>query len=93
MVSIIAGLIAGSVALVGFGIDSLIEVASAAALLWRLYHDFNPSRREQVERTTLRMVGWCFIALPLYIAYESVSTLIRHEAPEQSIPGITPPPL
>ena len=88
VVSIIAGLIAGSVSLVGYGLDSAIEVASGAALLWLLHHDPNPSRREQVERTTLRIVGWCFIVLAAYIAYESGSTLIRHEAPERSIPGI-----
>jgi divalent metal cation (Fe/Co/Zn/Cd) transporter len=87
-VSIVAGLIAGSVSLVGFGLDSLIEVASGGALLWRLHHDLNPSRREQVERTTLKIVGLCFIALAVYILYESGSTLIRHEAPERSIPGI-----
>ena len=86
--SIAAGFIAGSVSLVGFGLDSLIEVTSGAALLWRLHHDFNPSRREQVERATLRIVGWCFIALAAYMLYESGSTLIRHEAPERSIPGI-----
>src|SRR5215472_3963740 len=68
LVSIVAGLIAGSVALVGFGLDSVIEVASGMALLWRLHHDFNASRREQIERTTLRIVGACFIALALYIA-------------------------
>jgi divalent metal cation (Fe/Co/Zn/Cd) transporter len=88
VVSIVAGLIAGSVSLVGFGLDSAIEVASGAALLWRLHHDLNPSRREQVERTTLRIVGWCFTALAAYIAYKSVSTLIRHKAPDRSIPGI-----
>jgi divalent metal cation (Fe/Co/Zn/Cd) transporter len=88
LVSIVAGLIAGSVSLVGFGLDSAIEVASGTALLWRLHHDLNPSRREQVERTTLKIVGWCFIALAVYISYESGSTLIRHEAPERSIPGI-----
>ena len=88
LVSVISGLIAGSVSLVGFGLDSAIEVASGAALLWRLHHDLDPSRREQVERITLRIVGWCFIALSAYIAYESASTLIRHEAPERSIPGI-----
>src|SRR5258708_35149586 len=87
LVSIVAGLIAGSVSLVGFGLDSLIEVASGVALLWGLHHDLNPSRREQVERTTLRIVGWCFIALTLYISYESGSTLIRHEAPERSNAG------
>jgi threonine/homoserine/homoserine lactone efflux protein len=65
-------------------LDSVIEVASGAALLWRLHHDVNPSRREQAERTTLRAVGGCFIALAVYILYESGSTLIRHEAPERS---------
>jgi divalent metal cation (Fe/Co/Zn/Cd) transporter len=88
LVSIIAGLIAGSVSLIGFGLDSLIEVTSGAALLWRLHHDLDHSRRERVERTTLQIVGWCFVALALYIAYQSGSTLIRHEVPERSIPGI-----
>jgi hypothetical protein len=87
LVSISAGLIAGSVALVGFGLDSVIEVASGMALLWRLHHDLDPSRREELERTTVRIVGWCFLALALYVLYESGSTLIRHEAPETSILG------
>lgn len=88
LVSIIAGFIAGSVSLIGFGLDSLIEVTSGTALLWRLRHDVNPHRREQVERMTLRIVGTSFVALALYIVYESVSALIRYEAPERSIPGI-----
>jgi divalent metal cation (Fe/Co/Zn/Cd) transporter len=88
LVSLIAGVIAGSVSLVGFGLDSLIEVTSGAALLWRLHHDWNASRREQVERTTLRLVGWCFIALACYILYDSGSSLIHHEPPQRSIPGI-----
>jgi divalent metal cation (Fe/Co/Zn/Cd) transporter len=86
--SIIAGLLAGSVSLVGFGFDSLIEVASGAALLWRLHHDMDTSRREQAERTALRAVGACFVVLALYIVYESSSTLIRHVRPERSIAGI-----
>jgi len=88
LVSIVAGLIAGSVSLIGFGLDSVIEVTSGTALLWRLHHDLNASRREQVERATLRIVGSCFIALAVYILFESVSTLIRNEVPERSIPGI-----
>jgi divalent metal cation (Fe/Co/Zn/Cd) transporter len=87
-VSIVAGLISGSVSLVGFGLDSLIEVTSGAALLWRLHHDLNPSRREQVERTTLRVVGGCFVALAAYMIFESGSTLIGHEIPDRSTPGI-----
>jgi len=88
LVSIVAGAVAGSVSLVGFGLDSLIEVTSGAALLWRLHHGLDHSRREQVERTTLRVVGGCFVALALYILYESGSALVGHEAPERSIPGI-----
>jgi divalent metal cation (Fe/Co/Zn/Cd) transporter len=88
LVSIVAGAIAGSVSLIGFGLDSIIEVTSGAALLWRLHHDLDHSRREQVERTTLLIVGGCFIALAVYILYESATTLIGHEVPERSIPGI-----
>jgi divalent metal cation (Fe/Co/Zn/Cd) transporter len=88
LVSIAAGILAGSVSLIGFGLDSLIEVTSGAALLWRLHHDLDHSRREQVERITVKIVGWCFVALALYIVYESGSTLIRHEAPQRSIAGI-----
>ncbi len=91
LISIVAGLIAGSVSLIGFGLDSLIEVTSGAALLWRLHHDLDPSRREQVERITLRIVGGCFITLALYILYKSGSTLIGHEISEPSIPGIKSP--
>ena len=57
LVSIVAGAIAGSVSLIGFGLDSIIEVTSGAALLWRLHHDLDRSRREQVERTTLQSLA------------------------------------
>ena len=88
LVSIVAGAIAGSVSLIGFGLDSIIEVTSGAALLWRLHHDLDRSRREQVERTTLQFVGGCFIALAAYIACESGTTLIHREIPQRSLPGI-----
>jgi hypothetical protein len=66
----------------------MIEVAPGATLLWRLQHDMDISRREQAERTALRVVGVCFVALALYILYASSSTLIRHVPPERSIAGI-----
>jgi divalent metal cation (Fe/Co/Zn/Cd) transporter len=88
LIAIIAGLIAGSVSLVGFGIDSAIEVTSGAALLWRLCRDWDLEERETVERTTLRIVGLCFIALSIYIIYDSGSVLLLREAPDRSIPGI-----
>ncbi len=88
LISIVAGLIAGSVSLVGFGLDSIVEVASGTALLWRLHHDRNEVRREAVERITLRVVGLGFIALAVYITCDSGLTLARHETPQSSIPGI-----
>lgn len=88
LISLVAGFIAGSVSLVGFGLDSLIEVTSGAALLWRLRHDRNESRREAVERITLRIVGWSFIALAVYVTFDSAWTLLQQAKPERSIPGI-----
>ncbi len=87
-IAIIAGAIAGSISLIGFGIDSLIEVTSGAALLWRLAVDADAERRETIERRSLKIVGGCFVALALYIAYEAGESLWRRQAPERSIPGI-----
>jgi len=79
---------AGSIALVGFGFDSLIEVTSGSALLWRLHLDADESRRERVEAVTLRIVGVCFLLLAAYVSYDSIKSLIWREQPHESIPGI-----
>ena len=88
IIAIVAGVVAGSIALVGFGFDSLIEVTSGVALLWRLHSDADESRRERMESVTLRIVGICFILLALYVSYDSIKSLVRHEAPNESRPGI-----
>jgi cation diffusion facilitator family transporter len=88
LVAVIAGAIAGSISLVGFGIDSFIEVTSGATLLWRMSVDADERRRERNEKVSLRIVGLCFIALGVYISYESISDLVRHKVPEHSISGI-----
>ncbi|MDT5272809.1 MAG: hypothetical protein QOH49_4995 [Acidobacteriota bacterium] len=85
--SIAVGLIAGSIALVGFGLDSLIEVSSGAALLWRLHLDA-PERRERAERIALKLVGVSFLLLAGYVAFDSVKALVKREAPESSYVGI-----
>lgn len=87
-VAVVFGALAGSISLVGFGIDSFIEMASGAVLLWRLSVDVNEQERQQNERTALRIVGLCFFALSAYIAYEAISDLSAHRGPEPSIPGI-----
>ena len=88
LIAVAAGLLAGSIALVGFGFDSLIEVTSGAVLLWRLHADLDEERRERVEAISLRIVGACFVLLAIYVSYDSVKSLIRGEVPQESIVGI-----
>jgi divalent metal cation (Fe/Co/Zn/Cd) transporter len=88
LIALLAGWWAGSIALVGFGVDSLIEVASAGALIWRLRHDHRVAERANRDRTALRIVGWCFLALAAYVGWNSVEMLIRREAPAESWTGI-----
>jgi divalent metal cation (Fe/Co/Zn/Cd) transporter len=87
-VALVAGLLAGSIALVGFGLDSVIETISAGILLWRLRSEDDPLRRERTERTAHRLVGICFLALAVYVAAESLRALWTKARPERSIPGI-----
>jgi divalent metal cation (Fe/Co/Zn/Cd) transporter len=88
LVAVVAGLVAGSISLVGFGIDSFIEVTSGSVLLWRMLVDANGQDRDRNEKRALKAVGICFLALAAYIAYESVTDLWLNRSPEQSIPGI-----
>jgi divalent metal cation (Fe/Co/Zn/Cd) transporter len=86
-VAIGVGLVVGSVALVGFGVDSGIEVISAVALLWRLYRAGpNASAEEQgsSERRALYLVAATFFLLAAYITYEAVGALLSGEGPESS---------
>jgi divalent metal cation (Fe/Co/Zn/Cd) transporter len=88
LVAVVAGTMAGSISLVGFGVDSFIEVTSGAALLWRMSVDADQQRRERIEQITLRIVGVCFLTLAAYLVYEAAGDLLKRKAPEHSIPGI-----
>lgn len=88
VVALISGAVASSIALVGFGLDSLIEVSSGSILLWRLHSDDDEERREAVEQRALKLVGISFLVLAAYVAGDSVLSLVRREAPERSLPGI-----
>src|SRR5271166_1130689 len=88
VVALVAGFFAGSIALIGFGFDSFIEVSSGAALLWRMSVDADVHRRERNERLALRIVGLSFVVLAAYISYRSIADLVRRTVPEHSIPGI-----
>jgi divalent metal cation (Fe/Co/Zn/Cd) transporter len=86
--SLIAGALAGSVALIGFGVDSIIEVTASGAAQWRLRVHFDDAKRANVERTTLRIIGWSFLALAVYVTLESARSLYLRERPDRSWIGI-----
>ncbi|MGQ0481257.1 MAG: cation transporter [Pseudonocardia sp.] len=83
-VALAAGTIASSVALIGFGLDSLIEVASATAVAWQ-FSGRDPARR---ERAALRVISWSFFALAAYVTVEALRALIGGAEAERSIVGL-----
>ena len=84
VIAISAGLIAGSVALVGFGLDSIVEVSSGLIILWQFRHRLPESR----ERTALRLMALSFFALAGYVGVESTRALISGHSPDSSRVGI-----
>jgi divalent metal cation (Fe/Co/Zn/Cd) transporter len=84
VIAITAGLAAGSVALVGFGLDSTVEVSSGLVILWQFRHAMPESR----ERVALRLMALSFFALAAYVAFESVRALIGGHDPDSSMVGI-----
>jgi divalent metal cation (Fe/Co/Zn/Cd) transporter len=84
LVGIIAGVLAGSIALIGFGLDSGIEVFSGAVLLWRLRSE----KSEIAERRAVRLVGASFLLLSAYILYDAVHAFLWKQPPRESVPGI-----
>jgi divalent metal cation (Fe/Co/Zn/Cd) transporter len=88
LIAIGAGVFAGSISLLSFGIDSFIEVTSGSVLLWRMSVDSNERRRALYEKRSLRLVGTCFLLLAAYVAYESATNLWARRTPEHSIAGI-----
>lgn len=84
IIAITAGLVAGSVALVGFGLDSVVEVSSGLIILWQFRHRLPESREHQATR----MLAISFFALATYVGFESVRTLITGSNPETSSVGI-----
>ncbi len=83
VIAITFGILAGSVALIGFGVDSVIESSSGAILLWRLLAG------EEREWLALRLVGISLLVLAAYIAFDAVKSLIFQERPDESYVGIT----
>lgn len=90
VVSILAGFLTGSIALSGFGFDSFIESISGAVMIWRFRAggEVSEEEEERIERIAVKLVGWSFLVLAAYVAFESVRKLVSGSKPEASLAGI-----
>lgn len=88
VVGLTAGLLAGSVALVGFALDSLVETSSGGILVWRLRSERGGRGSEELERRAVRGVALAFFALAAYVGVQAVVDLVRAAHPDPSVPGI-----
>jgi divalent metal cation (Fe/Co/Zn/Cd) transporter len=88
LVSVVLGAAAGSIALIGFGVDSFVETSSGLVLLWRLQGGRDHATEAKVEARALRLVGLSLFLLAAYVAYDAASSLLEREEPDASVPGI-----
>ncbi len=90
LVSVLAGTLAGSIALVGFGLDSFVESLSGVVMIWRFrpHATLSPAERERREQRAVKLVGWTFFLLAAYVLYESVEKLWFQEPPAPTLLGI-----
>jgi divalent metal cation (Fe/Co/Zn/Cd) transporter len=89
-VSLVAGHLAGSIALVGFGLDSLVESLSGGVMIWRFTRQAELSSDEEAarERKAVKIIGYTFLVLGAYVLYESLEKLYFREIPAPSILGM-----
>jgi len=89
-VALLAGYLAGSIALTGFGLDSLAESLSGAVMIWRFgsHAELSPAEEERLERKAVHLVGYTFLGLAVYILYESLDKLYFREIPAPSLLGM-----
>ncbi len=88
--SLAAGFLTGSIALEGFGFDSFIESISGSVMIWRFRAGgrISEEEEERVERKAVKLVGWSFLVLAAYVAFESIRKLVTGSEPEASLAGI-----
>jgi divalent metal cation (Fe/Co/Zn/Cd) transporter len=88
LVALVAGWLASSIALQGFGLDSVIETVSGLTLLWRFRQSRPPGDEDHAELRAVQVVGVTFFALAAYVGYEAGADLRFRRAPHFSLPGI-----
>ena len=89
VLSILAGGLASSIALIGFGMDSFIESISGGIMIWRFRQTrLSEAEEKKVETRAVKLVGWSFFVLAAYILFEAARKLITSEVPDPSLLGI-----
>lgn len=90
IVSLIAGGLANSIALIGFGLDSFVESISGMIMIWRFKKSayINNEQEEKIEKKATKLVGYTFFILSAYILFESTEKLLLQEIPNPSLLGI-----
>ena len=88
VVAIAAGVAAGSVSLIGFGLDSGIEVSAAAVLAWRLTKERRTGCKQDADKLAQRLIAASFAVLAVYVGVESVRDLATADRPDESLLGI-----
>jgi len=90
VISVIAGMLSGSIALVGFGLDSFVESLSGGIMIWRFrgLGNISPEEEERMEAKAAKLVAYTFFILGVYVLYESFKKLILQDMPEPSLIGI-----
>ena len=88
LVSILFGAMANSIALIGFGLDSIVESLSGMVLVWRLskHKKISKEEEEKIEKKAMKFVAITFFILGAYVLFESIRKLLYHELPEPSPP-------
>src|SRR3972149_3393469 len=90
LISIFAGVLAGSIALIGFGLDSFVESLSGGVMIWRFrkHGQMSEEEEERIEAKAVRLIAYTFFILGAYVLYESVKKLYLQEMPDPSLFGI-----
>jgi divalent metal cation (Fe/Co/Zn/Cd) transporter len=88
IVALSAGIIAGSISLIAFGLDSGVEVSTSMVLAWRLAQERRGGCMASYDRRATRWIAACFALLAVYVSYEAIAQLVEQRAPDVSVPGI-----
>jgi divalent metal cation (Fe/Co/Zn/Cd) transporter len=88
VVALGAGIVAGSISLIAFGLDSGVEVSTSLVLAWRLAQERRGGCMADCDRRATRWIAACFAVLAVYVSYEAIAQLVVQRAPDVSVPGI-----